>query len=106
MMKTLMKIEKKKKDISSSFHGNHNTEICGSRYEATVPKTVLFGTQMRKKPFSFLSLTLYSIDTHQQQTVFENIVGKEEIARYEQFLLFPTMFSTQSENCIHICQYF
>ena len=23
----------------------------------------------------------------------ENIEGKEEIARYEQFLLFPTMFS-------------
>ena len=27
--------------------------------------------------------------THQQQTVFENIVGKEEIARNEQFLHFP-----------------
>ena len=26
---------------------------------------------------------------HQQQTAFENIVGKEEIARNEQFLLFP-----------------
>ena len=37
-------------------------------------------------------LTLYSIDTlltHQQQTAFENIVGKEEIAHNEQFLLFP-----------------
>ena len=30
--------------------------------------------------------------THQQQTAFENIVGKEEIARYEQFLLFPQCF--------------
>ena len=30
--------------------------------------------------------------THQQQTAFENIVGKEEIARYEQFLLFPQRF--------------
>ena len=29
---------------------------------------------------------------HQQQTAFENIVGKEEIARYEQFLLFPQCF--------------
>ena len=29
---------------------------------------------------------------HQQQTVFENIVGKEEIARNEQFLLFPQCF--------------
>ena len=29
---------------------------------------------------------------HQQQTAFENIVGKEEIARNEQFLLFPKCF--------------
>ena len=29
---------------------------------------------------------------HQQQTALENIVGKEEIARYEQFLLFPQCF--------------
>ena len=37
-------------------------------------------------------LTLSSIITHQQQTAFENIVGKEEIARNEQFLLFPQCF--------------
>ena len=30
--------------------------------------------------------------THQQQTFFQNIVGKGEIARYEQFLLFPQCF--------------
>ena len=30
--------------------------------------------------------------THQQQTAFENIVGKGEIARNEQFLLFPQCF--------------
>ena len=30
--------------------------------------------------------------THQRQTAFENIVGKEEIARNEQFLLFPQCF--------------
>ena len=30
--------------------------------------------------------------THQQQTASENIVGKEEIARNEQFLLFPQCF--------------
>ena len=30
--------------------------------------------------------------THQLQTAFENIVGKEEIARHEQFLLFPHCF--------------
>ena len=29
---------------------------------------------------------------HQQQTAFENIVGKEEIACNEQFLLFPQCF--------------
>ena len=30
--------------------------------------------------------------THQEQTAFENIVGKGEIARNEQFLLFPQCF--------------
>ena len=29
---------------------------------------------------------------HHQQTAFENIVGKGEIARKEQFLLFPQYF--------------
>ena len=29
---------------------------------------------------------------HQQQTAFENIVGKGEIARNEQFLLYPQCF--------------
>ena len=29
---------------------------------------------------------------HQQQTAFENIVDEEEIARNEQFLLFPQCF--------------
>ena len=29
---------------------------------------------------------------HQQQTAFENIVGKEEIPRNKQFLLFPKCF--------------
>ena len=29
---------------------------------------------------------------YQQQATFENIVGKEEIARNEQFLLFPQYF--------------
>ena len=29
---------------------------------------------------------------HQQQTAFENIVGNREIARNEQFLLFPQCF--------------
>ena len=30
--------------------------------------------------------------THQQQTAFENMVGKEEIARNKQFPLFPQCF--------------
>ena len=43
---------------------------------------------MRLQPFTPQILIL----THQQQTTFENIVGKEEIARYKQFLLFPQCF--------------
>ena len=42
-----------------------------------------------------MTLTLYSIDTHfdaSQQKAFENIVGKGEIARSEQFLYFPQYF--------------
>ena len=43
---------------------------------------------------------------HQQQTAFENMMGKEEIARNEQFLLFPQCFLLNQKNCILICQYF
>ena len=32
---------------------------------------------------------------HQQQTAFENIVGKGEIAHNEQFLLFPCLSFSQ-----------
>ena len=46
------------------------------------------------KVLSFLAL--YPIDTNferiDQHTAFENIVGKEEIACNEQFLLFPQYF--------------
>ena len=35
--------------------------------------------------------------THQQRTAFENIMGKEEIARNEQFLLFPQCFQLNQE---------
>ena len=34
----------------------------------------------------------YLFFTHQQQTAFENIMEKEEIALNEQFLLFPQCF--------------
>ena len=43
--------------------------------------------------------------THQQETAFENIVGKGEIARNEQFLLFPQCFQT-SQIIIPICPSF
>ena len=33
----------------------------------------------------------------QQQTAFENIVGKEEIARHEHFFLFPQSFLLNQE---------
>ena len=42
---------------------------------------------------------------HQQQTAFENIVGKEEIAHNEQFFLFPQCFLLNQINVspfIHI----
>ena len=39
-----------------------------------------------------LTLDSILILTHQKQTAFENIVGKEEIARNEQFPLFPQCF--------------
>ena len=35
---------------------------------------------------------------HQQQTGFKNIVGKEEIAYNEQFLLFPRCFLLNQIN--------
>ena len=57
-------------------------------------------------------LTFYSIDTllililtHQQQTAFENMVGKGEIACDEQFLLFPQCFQL-NQITISICPYF
>ena len=53
-------------------------------------------------------LTLYSIDTHfdaSTTAIFENIVGKGEIATLQAVSPFPTMFSTQSDNCIPICPY-
>ena len=40
---------------------------------------------------------------HQQQKAFENIVGKGEIARNEQFLLFPQCFLI---NHINVCPFF
>ena len=48
--------------------------------------------QIREKKV-FLPFTLWiPILAHEQQTAFENIVVKEEIARNEQFLLFPQCF--------------
>ena len=50
-------------------------------------------------PWLYLLTPLLHILTHQQQRALENIVGKEEIGRNKQFLLFPQRFPTQSENC-------
>ena len=41
------------------------------------------------KPFFSIIILILK---HQQQTAFENIVGKGEIAHNEQFLLFPQCF--------------
>ena len=35
---------------------------------------------------------------HQQQTAFENIVGKREIVQNKQFLLFPHCFQLNQKN--------
>ena len=54
-------------------------------------------------------LKLYSIDihlTHQQPTAFEKNVDKEENCSERAISSFPTVFSTQSGNCILICPYF
>ena len=50
-------------------------------------------------------LTLYSIDTHFDASTtpaFENNVGKEEIARNEQFLLFPQCFQLSQKIYPHL----
>ena len=59
--------------------------------------------------YTCILITFYFIDTHfnthQQQTAFENIVGKEEIARNEQFLLFPQCFLLNQKNVSPICRF-
>ena len=43
---------------------------------------------------------------HQQQAAFENIVGKGDIARTEQFLLFPQCFQLNQITVftsVHVC---
>ena len=48
------------------------------------------GPRINSKMVAYLAL--YSIDTYFDTSTSENIVGKGEIARYEQFLLFPHFF--------------
>ena len=43
---------------------------------------------------------------HQQQTAFENIVGKEEIAHNEQFLLFQKCFLLNQVNVFPVVHIF
>ena len=57
--------------------------------------------------FQYKHLTIYSIDTHfDASTALENIVGKGEIARNEQFLIFPLCFPLNQIISIPICPYF
>ena len=70
---TKTSLEKEKTRITSIFSLSHNV------FRSCFPQG---------------QLTLYSIDTHfnASTTALENIVGKEEIARNEQFLHFPQCF--------------
>ena len=57
----------------------------------------------------FYILTLYSTDTHFNTSTadtFENIVGKEEIAGNEQFLLFPQCFLLKQKIVSPFCKIF
>ena len=54
-------------------------------------------------------LTLYSIDTHFKASTTDSFwkhCGKRRNCSSRAISSFPTMFSTQSENCISICQFF
>ena len=54
-------------------------------------------------------LTLYSMHTfltHEQQTAFENIVGKRRNYSWRAISPFPTMFSTRSDNYTPIAHIF
>ena len=78
---------------------------------ASFPRALKVGVMQQKvhkekkkevySPFTLLILIL----THQQQTVFENIVGMGEIAFDDQYLLFPQCFllkQTVVSSFIHI----
>ena len=57
----------------------------------------------------FLPLTLHSIDTHFNTSTTDSFwkhCGKRRNCSSRAISSFPTMFSTQSEICIPICQYF
>ena len=93
------------------FQNPEISELCGKAltlYSIDIhfntSTTVSFGKHCGKRrncplrAISFFSYVFYSIRklyltlTHQQQTALENIEGKEEIVRNEQFLLFPQCF--------------
>ena len=61
--------------------------------------TILFPIAISPVTSMFLTLSKTSPAFHMSATeVFENTVGKGEIARNEQFLLFTTVFSNHFEN--------
>ena len=54
-------------------------------------------------------LTLYSIDTHFNPSTTDSFwkhCGKRRNCSQQAIFSFPTLFSTPSENCVAICQYF
>ena len=68
----------------------HSEQLCFMLYAILCPLPNGENFTLAKNSEHF---TLYSIDTHlNASTTFENIVGKEKIARNEQFLLFPQCF--------------
>ena len=60
--------------------------------KSVVQMTTKTVAQMSLQKFSILLKCPMAILTHQQQTAFENIVEKGEIAHYEQILIFPQCF--------------
>ena len=93
------------KGSGERLQGHHGPLVFSFSHDVVI---YLFSQAHQKLSLCGIWLTLYSIVTHltfQQQTAFENIVGEEEIAHSEQFLLFPQCFSS-IRKLYHHCQHF
>ena len=84
--------KKEKLVYTSNFSFSHN--VFKRLVLQTCKNKGLFGEGLTIYQAAIFNPLLHKILilTHQQQTAFENIVGKEEIARNEQFLRFPQCF--------------